>query len=59
MEEQEHMLADHIRKSTKDGMQDFPMSLKSLIDQGLIDRHAALDIAPNREALQMVLKGIV
>jgi len=59
LEEQEHLLADHIRKSAKDGMQDFTMSLKSLIDQELIDRQAALDIAPNREALQMALKGIV
>jgi twitching motility protein PilT len=58
LEEQEHLLADHIRKSAKDGMQDFTMSLKSLIDQELIDRQAALDIAPNREALQMALKGI-
>ena len=58
LEEQEHMLADHIRKSVRDGMQDFTMSLKNLIDQGLIDRQAALDIAPNREALQMALKGI-
>ena len=58
MEEQEHLLADHIKKSTRDGMQDFTQSLKSLIDQGLIDRHDALEIAPNREALLMALKGI-
>ena len=58
LEEQDHLLADHIRKSTKDGMQDFTMSLKNLIDQGLIDRNDALEIAPNREALMMALKGI-
>jgi twitching motility protein PilT len=58
LEEQDHLLADHIRKSAKDGMQDFTMSLKSLIDQGLIDRNDALEIAPNREALMMSLKGI-
>jgi twitching motility protein PilT len=58
LEEQDHLLADHIKKSAKDGMQDFTMSLKNLIDQGLIDRHDALEIAPNREALQMLLKGI-
>jgi hypothetical protein len=34
------------------------MSLKSLIDQGLIDRQDALEIAPNREALMMAIKGI-
>ena len=58
LEEQEHLLADHIKKSHRDGMQDFTMSLKSLIDQGLIDRNDALEIAPNREALMMALKGI-
>jgi twitching motility protein PilT len=58
LEEQDHLIADHIKKSVKDGMQDFTQSLKSLIDQGLIDRQDALDIAPNREALMMALKGI-
>jgi len=58
LEEQDHLIADHIKKSVKDGMQDFTQSLKSLIDQGLIDRHDALEIAPNREALVMALKGI-
>ena len=58
LEEQEHLLGDHIRKSHRDGMQDFTMSLKSLVDQELIDRHDALEVAPNREALQMALKGI-
>jgi len=58
LEEQDHLIADHIKKSTKDGMQDFTQSLKSLIDLGLIDRHDALEIAPNREALIMALKGI-
>jgi len=58
LEGDDHMLGDHIRKSARDGMQDFTMSLKSLIDQELIDRRDALEIAPNREALQMALKGI-
>jgi twitching motility protein PilT len=39
-------------------MQDFTQSLNSLIDQQLIDRHDAMEIAPNREALEMALKGI-
>ena len=59
LEEEEHLLADHIRKSSKDGMQNFTQSLKSLIDQELIDRQAALEVAPNREELMMALKGIV
>ena len=54
----DHQLADHIKKSAREGMQDFTMSLKSLVDQELIDRNDALEIAPNREALQMALKGI-
>jgi twitching motility protein PilT len=58
LEGEDHMLPDHIRKSRRDGMQDFTMSLKSLLDQGLIDRHDALEIAPNREALMMAIKGI-
>jgi twitching motility protein PilT len=59
LEEQDHLIADHIKKSSKDGMQNFTQSLKSLIDQGLIDRHDALEIAPNREELIMALKGIL
>ena len=58
LEEKDHLLPDHIKKSAQDGMQDFTMSLKSLIDQGLIDRNDALEIAPNRDALMMALKGI-
>jgi twitching motility protein PilT len=59
LEEQDHLIADHIKKSAKDGMQNFTQSLKGLIDQGLIDRHDALEIAPNREELMMALKGIL
>jgi twitching motility protein PilT len=58
LEGQDHLLADHIRKSFRDGMQDFTMSLRNHIEQGLIDRRDALEIAPNREALEMALKGI-
>ena len=58
LEEQDHLIADHIKKSFRDGMQDFTQSLKSLIDQQLIDRNDAMEIAPNREALVMALKGI-
>ena len=34
------------------------MSLKSLIDDGLISRETAFRVAPNREALKMAIKGI-
>jgi twitching motility protein PilT len=58
LEGEDSQLPDHIKKSHRDGMQDFTQSLKSLIDQDLIDRRDALEIAPNREALMMALKGI-
>ncbi|MBI1249731.1 PilT/PilU family type 4a pilus ATPase [bacterium] len=51
-------LPDAIRIGKDDGMQDFTMSLKSLIDKELIDRETAFAVAPNVEALKMALKGI-
>ena len=42
----------------EEGMQDFTMSLKSLLDQSLIDRPTAFAVAPNKEALKMAIKGI-
>ena len=39
-------------------MQDFTQSLKKLVDEELIDREVAMEVAPNREQLKMVLKGI-
>ena len=58
LEEQDHKLADAIRIGAEEGMQDFTMSLKDLIDQELIDRPTAFQVAPNKEALKMALKGI-
>jgi twitching motility protein PilT len=51
-------LPDAIRIGASEGMQDFTMSLKSLLDQGLIDRPTAFSVAPNPDALKMALKGI-
>jgi len=34
------------------------MSLCDLVNKGLIDRHVALEVAPNVDALKMALKGI-
>ena len=42
----------------EEGMQDFTMSLKQMIDDELIDRPTAFEVAPNPEALKMALKGI-
>ncbi|MGQ9505282.1 MAG: type IV pilus twitching motility protein PilT [Thermogutta sp.] len=58
LEEQDQKLADVIRISKEEGMQDFTMSLKSLVERRLIDRATAFEVAPNPEALQMALKGI-
>ena len=58
LEEGDHKLADAIRIGAEEGMQDFTMSLKSLVDKELIDRPTAFQVAPNRDALKMALKGI-
>jgi twitching motility protein PilT len=58
LEERDEKLPDLIRMSAKEGMQDFTLSLKDLVDRELIDRAVALEVAPNVEALKMALKGI-
>ena len=58
LDEQDHKLGDVIRIGREDGMQDFTQSLKKLVDDALIDREVAMEVAPNREALKMALKGI-
>lgn len=58
LEENDDKLPDAIRIGAEDGMQDFTQSLKKLVDEELIDRTVAMEVAPNREALKMALKGI-
>lgn len=58
LDEEDSRLPDAIRIGASDGMQDFTMSLKQLVDDELIDRPTALEVAPNVEALKMALKGI-
>jgi twitching motility protein PilT len=58
LEERDDKLADLVKMSTKEGMQDFTMSLKDLVERDLVDRQVALEAAPNVEALKMALKGI-
>ena len=58
LEEQDHKLADAIRIGAEEGMQDFTMSLRDLVNNELIDRPTAYQVAPNKEALKMALKGI-
>ncbi len=54
----DHKLPDAIRIGAEDGMQDFTMSLKHLLDTELIDRPTAFAVAPNPDALKMAIKGI-
>lgn len=58
LEEEDEKLGDAIRIGAEDGMQDFTQSLKGLVDKELISREAAMEVAPNRDALKMALKGI-
>ncbi|MAR08870.1 MAG: twitching motility protein PilT [Blastopirellula sp.] len=58
LEGKDEKLPDAIRMCAEEGMQDFTMSLKSLLDQELIDRPTAFAVAPNKEALKMAIKGI-
>lgn len=57
-EGEDEKIADFIRMSSRDGMQDFTASLKSLVDGGLISIDTAMEVAPNRDALRMALRGI-
>ncbi|HVX64864.1 MAG TPA: PilT/PilU family type 4a pilus ATPase [Pirellulales bacterium] len=58
LEEKDEKLPDAIRMCEREGMQDFTMSLKGLVDKELIDRETAFEVAPNVDALRMALKGI-
>ena len=58
LEKQDEKLSDAIRIGKEEGMQDFTMSLKELVERDLIDRPTAFEVAPNVEALKMALKGI-
>jgi len=58
LEEKDEKLSDAIRIGYVEGMQDFTMSLKTLVELKKIDRPTAFEVAPNVEALKMALKGI-
>jgi twitching motility protein PilT len=52
-------LSDAIRIGKDEGMQDFTMSLRDLVEREMIDRPTAFEVAPNPESLKMALKGIM
>jgi len=58
LEGEDDKLADAIRIGKDEGMQDFTMSLKGLVESEMISRETAFEVAPNPEALKMALKGI-
>ncbi len=58
LEGEDEKLGDAIRINAQEGMQDFTMSLKYLVQAKKIDRATAFEVAPNIESLKMALKGI-
>ena len=58
LEEKDEKLSDAIRIGYMEGMQDFTMSLKDLVNMKKIDRPTAFEVAPNVVSLKMALKGI-
>ena len=58
LEEKDEKIGDAIRIGAQEGMMDFTMSLKNLVQAKKIDRATAFEVAPNVEALKMALKGI-
>ncbi|MDR0328460.1 MAG: PilT/PilU family type 4a pilus ATPase [Planctomycetaceae bacterium] len=58
LEEKDEKLSDAIQIGIAEGMQNFTMSLKSLVEMRKIDRPTAFEVAPNVETLKMALKGI-
>jgi twitching motility protein PilT len=58
MEGEDEKLSDAIRIGKEEGMQDFTMSLRDLVEREMIERATAFEVAPNPEQLKMALKGI-
>ncbi len=58
VKQEDKKLSDAIRIGFQEGMLDFTESLTQLVLGGLVDRAAAIEVAPNPEALKMALKGI-
>jgi twitching motility protein PilT len=56
---EDQKLADVVRTSREDGMQDMNQSLCELVKRGLVAEQVALENSPNPEQLTMHLRGIV
>ncbi len=57
-EGQDSRVADLIASGKEEGMQTWTQSFVSLINSGLIEKKVARQFAPNKDALEMALKGI-
>jgi len=58
-ENEDIKIGEQIRRSAKDGMQDFNMSLYQLVKGNWVDEKVALSYSSQPEQLQMQLKGMV
>jgi twitching motility protein PilT len=54
----EEKIGQLIQKGEEEGMQSWTTSFVGLVNQGLIERKIAREYAPNKDALEMALKGI-
>jgi len=57
-DERDAEIADIIRTSESEGMQDFNSSLLELIEKELVDPKVAYDYSSNADELKMRIKGI-
>jgi twitching motility protein PilT len=57
-EGQDGRLTDLIEVGRQEGMRTWTQSFVELIKKGLVEKRVALAYAPNREALEMALRGI-
>jgi len=57
-EGQDGRIADLIGVGTEEGMLNWTQSFAQMIREGYIEKKVALEFAPNRDALEMALKGI-
>ncbi|MBI4564421.1 MAG: PilT/PilU family type 4a pilus ATPase [Planctomycetes bacterium] len=58
MNAEDKKLADLIRGSKEEGMQDFNMSIVEMIHGGLVSKKVGMQYSPNPEQLKMNLQGI-
>ncbi|MHC4250135.1 MAG: type IV pilus twitching motility protein PilT [Planctomycetota bacterium] len=54
----DNKIPDVVRGARQEGMQDMTESLHELVKSKLVAERTALEVAPNPEALQMLLRGI-